>query len=207
VLLIKLRIELDTPTIARVVPREKRWRAFWLPPSPRLWRTRRTMRKLAYIRLNIPAPSAFAQAMGRQVPASWRCFVLPKPWRRRILVDQGRGFAGMFHPSTSSSLSVRDATAPAMPATGNQKQIGGARRLFNTGTPPPVHSPVYLINGELRTTKLRMSPANFAASTPGATCGLKLSISSPSMSVNEAAGRKSFVSKPTVIFASSRSWT
>jgi hypothetical protein len=27
---------------------------------------------------------------------------------------QGRGLAGLFHPSTPGSLSVRDATAPAM---------------------------------------------------------------------------------------------
>ena len=38
----------------------------------------------------------------------------PCPPRWAVLVDQGRGLAGRFHPGTSGSLSVRDATAPAM---------------------------------------------------------------------------------------------
>jgi hypothetical protein len=116
------QFELDTPTIACVVPREKRWRGFSASAVAKAMadetNASQMEAKFTYIRLNIPAPC---------------------PPRRVVLVDQGRGFAGMFHPSTSSSLSVRDATAPAMSATGNQKQIGGARRLFNTGTPPPFY--------------------------------------------------------------------
>src|ERR1035437_4856357 len=61
--------------------------------------------------------------------------------------------------------------------------------------------------GELRMVMPPTLSANTAAFTPSATFGLKLSISNPSMSANAAAGRKSFVAKLTVMFASSNPLT
>ena len=49
--------------------------------------------KLIYVTLNIPAPC---------------------PPRSVVLVNQGQGFASLFHLSLPSSLLVRDATAPTM---------------------------------------------------------------------------------------------
>ena len=56
-------------------------------------RTLREEGKLIYVTLNIPAPC---------------------PPRSVVPVHQERGFASLFHLSTPGSLSVRDATAPAM---------------------------------------------------------------------------------------------
>jgi hypothetical protein len=67
--------------------------------------------KFAYIKLNNPTPF---------------------PPRGAVPVNTRMRFK-VLSLTTPDSLSVRVATAPAMSVTGNQKRIGDARRLFNTG--------------------------------------------------------------------------
>lgn len=92
----ELQYELDAPTIARAVPMKINAGLASRPAN---------QEKLGLHQLNIPAPCPPRSAACRAVADS----------RRLIPVNQERGLASLFQPSTSSSLSVRDATIPTMP--------------------------------------------------------------------------------------------
>lgn len=91
-----------TPTIARVMPKRiERWDSFSATnASP-------SEAKLTYVRLNSQTPC---------------------PPRGAVPVNQGRGFASMFHLSTPGSLSVMAATVPAMSGSSVLAGNRGARQ-------------------------------------------------------------------------------